>query len=254
MDNNISSKSSDGTLHCPSAEASYKKTATKVRRLFHRACADFSLLEDGDRVLVALSGGKDSLELVRLLGQQQRILKPRIQVEAAHVIMTNIPYETDRSYIKAFCEAEGVTLHLLESSFDESTDRRKTRCFLCSWNRRKALFQYATEHGFNKIALGHHNDDFIVTALMNATFEGNFSSMKPLMKMEHYPISIIRPLCLIPEELIKNIAEHDGFQRQKTLCPYEENTRRSSITDIFRQLEDMNPEARYSLWHALQKQ
>lgn len=219
--------------------------------MFHKACGDYQLLEDGDKVLIALSGGKDSLELVRLLGRQQRILKPRITVEAAHVIMDNIPYETDRTYITEFCQQHGVPLHILHSSFDESTDRRKTRCFLCSWNRRKTLFNYATQEGFSKIALGHHQDDFLVTMLMNMTFEGSFSTMRPLMQMRHYPVSVIRPLCLVHESMIKQVAEHEGFEKQKTACPYEETTRRQDMTEIFYQLEALNPEARYSMWHAM---
>ena len=89
----------------------------KIQRLFHRACAEYSLLEDGDRVLVALSGGKDSLMLLRLMGEQQRIFKPRIEVEAVHVVMDNIPYETDHTYIQRFCEEAGVRLTILHSSF-----------------------------------------------------------------------------------------------------------------------------------------
>ena len=161
----------------------------KIRRLFRKACADYRLLEDGDRVLVALSGGKDSLELVRLMAEQSRIHKPKIEVEVAHVIMDNIPYETDRTYIKEFCEQAGVKLHILHASFDESTDRRKTKCFLCSWHRRKALFSFARDNNFNKVALGHHMDDVLITMLMNLTFEGTTSSMQPMMKMRHYPIS-----------------------------------------------------------------
>lgn len=225
----------------------------KITRLFRRACADYHLLEDGDRVLVALSGGKDSLELVRLMAKQSKILKPRIQVAVAHVIMDNIPYETDRSYIEQFCKDLDVELHIIHSSFDESTDHRKTHCFLCSWNRRKALFRFAEDNGFNKIALGHHNDDFIVTALMNITFEGSFTSMQPLMKMQHYNLSVIRPLCLIHESMIRVVAERNGFHDQKIRCPYEHETKRTALTGIFEQLENMNPEARYSIWHALQK-
>lgn len=223
----------------------------KITRLFRRACADYHLLEDGDKVLVALSGGKDSLELVRLMARQARILKPRIEVAAVHVVMDNIPYETDRTYIEEFCRNEGIALHILHSSFDESTDKRKTHCFLCAWNRRKAIFRFAEDNGFNKIALGHHNDDFIVTSLMNMTFEGSFDSMKPLMKMRHYNLSVIRPMCLVHEDMIRQVAQAEGFHDQKTHCPYEHDTKRNALTDVFHQLEHLNPEARYSIWHAL---
>lgn len=225
----------------------------KILKLFRKACADYHLLNDGDRILVALSGGKDSLALVRLLAQQARIFRPQIHVEAAHVIMDNIPYETERSYIQQFCENEGVKLYILHSYFDESTDPRKTRCFLCAWNRRKTLFEFAVENSFNKIALGHHMDDFLVTALMNVTFEGSFSSMQPEMNMEHYPLSIIRPLCLVHESMIKNVAETEGFQKQKAFCPYEHETQRTNMSNVLAELERLNPEARYSLWHAITK-
>lgn len=236
------------------------KTELKIQRLFSQACADYRLLEDGDRVLVALSGGKDSLELVRLMARQMRIHKPRITVEAAHVVMDNIPYETDRTYIHEFCAELGMTLHILHSSFDDAeaasptgktAHRRKTKCFLCSWNRRKTLFSFATQNGFNKIALGHHQDDILVTLLMNMTFEGSIQTMPPMLRMEHYPLSIIRPLCLVPEHLIASVASHLGFERQKVACPYEEVSRRQDMTAIYRTLEAMNPEARYSLWRSM---
>lgn len=233
----------------PFSEA--EQTERKIRRLFNKACAEFALLEDGDKVLVALSGGKDSLELVRLFGVQQRIYKPRIEVEAVHVVMDNIPYETERSYIQQFCAEQNVRLTILHSSFDESTDRRKTKCFLCSWNRRKAIFTYAKEQGFNKVALGHHQDDIITTLLMNMTFEGSIQTMPPALRMDNYPLTLIRPLCLVPEKLISNLAGMLGFHKQKALCPYEEKTRRADMTGIMRQLEEMNPEARYSLWRAM---
>ena len=78
------------------------KVERKVLKQFNKGCVDYHLLDDGDRILIALSGGKDSLELVRLLAQRSRIFKPHIEVEAAHIIMDNIPYETDRSYLQAY--------------------------------------------------------------------------------------------------------------------------------------------------------
>lgn len=223
----------------------------KITRLFRRACAEYSLLEDGDKVLVALSGGKDSLMLTRLLARQQKIFKPRIQVAAAHVVMDNIPYESDTAYLQDFCRAEDIDLHVLHSSFDESTDKRKTHCFLCAWNRRKALFEFARDNGYNKVALGHHMDDFLVTMLMNMTFEGSFGGMTPLMPMRHYPLSVIRPMCLVHESMIESVAGE--FRKQKRSCPYEHDTQRTRMTQLLRELEEINPEARYSMWKAVSK-
>lgn len=220
---------------------------SKIKKLFNKGCTDHHLLSDGDRILIALSGGKDSLMLARLLALRSRIYSPRISVEAAHVIMDNIPYETDRSYLQAFCDELGIKLHILHSRFDESTDPRKTRCFLCAWNRRKTLFNFAVENGFNKIALGHHNDDIIVTYLMNITFEGSAHTMPPILQLEHYPLQIIRPLCLVHEDDIREMSEKLGFQKQKALCPYEEVTNRKAMADVFQHLQSLNPEARYSL-------
>ena len=219
----------------------------KIKKKFDSGCTLYHLLEDGDRILIALSGGKDSLMLARLMAQRARIYKPRIEVEAAHVIMDNIPYETDRTYLQNYCGELGIRLHILHSRFDESTDPRKTRCFLCAWNRRKALFEFAVSNGFNKIALGHHNDDIIITYLMNITFEGSAHTMPPMLQLEHYPLQIIRPMCLVHEDDIREIAEELGFQKQKTICPYEEETNRKTMSDVFRHLQKINPEARYSL-------
>lgn len=224
----------------------------QITRLFNRGCVDYGLLNDGDKILIALSGGKDSLELCRLMAQRSRIWKPRIEVEAAHVVMDNIPYETDRSYLQQYCDELGIRLHILHSRFDESTDARKTKCFLCAWNRRKTLFEYVVEHGFNKVALGHHMDDILTTFLMNMTFEGCISTMPPKLQLEHYPLTIIRPLCLVHERMIREHASELNFAKQKTPCPYEQASNRSPMQDIFNQLERLNPEARYNLWNAMQ--
>lgn len=225
----------------------------KIRREFRRACAEYDLLEDGDRILVALSGGKDSLMLLRLMAEQARIHKPRIEVAAAHVVMDNIPYATEDGYLQEYCERLGVRLHVLHAAFDESTDKRKTKCFLCAWNRRKALFRFATEQGYTKVALGHHQDDFLVTWLLNITYEGSTDGMRPKMPMQHYPIQVIRPLCLVQEQWIREVAEREGWAKMKRLCPYETATRRTDMTRILSELESLNPEARYSMWHALFK-
>ena len=222
--------------------------------------ATYHLIEDDDRILVGLSGGKDSLLLLELLAKRAKIDHPRFSVEALHVRMENIHYETDTSYLQWFCDALNVRLHVKTTSFEigpeaikNSRDarRQKQPCFLCSWNRRKQIFNLAQELGCNKIALGHHQDDLIHTALMNITFQGRFDTMPALLKMRKMPLTIIRPLCMIEEQDIKAYAELQGYQKQQKLCPYETNSHRSGIRHLYDAIEQINPEARYSIWRAL---
>lgn len=214
----------------------------------------YHLIDDGDRILVALSGGKDSLCLLDLLAQRQRIFMPRFSIEAIHIRMDNIDYETDTHYLEDFCRQRNVNLHVVNTSFDASTDKRKSPCFLCSWNRRKQMFNLAQEIGCNKIALGHHMDDLIHTALMNECFQGRFDTMPVFLQMKKMPLAIIRPLCLCHESDIKAYAEQEGYQKQRKLCPYEKDSYRTDIQQIFQQMESLNPEARYSIWNALERE
>ena len=124
----------------------------RVKKLFEQALKRYSLIVDGDRVLVGLSGGKDSMSLLELLAMRSRVFRPRFEVEAAFVGMRNIPYKNDETYLRGFAESLGVKLHMFETEFDETTDERHTHCFLCSWNRRKVLFKAAQD--FDCLNLG----------------------------------------------------------------------------------------------------
>ena len=222
--------------------------------------ATYHLIEDDDRILVGLSGGKDSLLLTELLANRAKIDHPRFSVEALHVRMENIQYETDTSYLQQFCDEQGVKLHLRTTRFEIGEEtvndardarRQKQPCFLCSWMRRKEMFNLAQELGCNKIALGHHQDDMLHTALMNLTFQGRFDTMPARLKMHKMPLTMIRPLCLIEEADIKAYAEMKGYQKQKKICPYETNSHRTDIKRLYDEIEQLNPEARYSIWRAL---
>ena len=247
-----------------------RRLEKRLNERFIKAMATYHLIEDDDHILVGLSGGKDSLLLLELLAKRSRISHPRFKVEALHVRMDNIHYETDTSYLQQFCDDLGVTLHVRTTSFEvfnEETEnneiinlqsptsklkrKQKQPCFLCSWNRRKQMFNLAQELGCNKIALGHHQDDLLHTALMNLTFQGRFDTMPALLRMRKMPLSIIRPLCMIEEKDIKTYAALQGYQKQKKLCPYETNSHRADIKEIYDAIERMNPEARYSIWNAL---
>lgn len=222
-----------------------------LKRKFSKATKEYRLLEDGDKILVALSGGKDSLTLLQLLAERSRIHKPSISIIAAHVSMVNIPYKSNAGFLQEFCDALQVPYHHIESSFDAETTPGRSPCFLCSWNRRKALFELAKREGCNKIALGHNMDDFIETLLMNITFQGAFSAMAPSMTMKKFPITIIRPLCLANESDIEEYARIKAFPPQIKNCPYENESNRKQMKDLLERLDALNPEARYNIWGAM---
>ena len=168
--------------------------------------------------------------------------------------MDNIEYETDLSYLVSFTQALGVSFHVRTTGFDPSTDTRRSPCFLCSWYRRKVLFNVAQELGCNKIALGHHQDDILQTTLMGLFYQGQFGSMPALLRMRKMPLSIIRPLCMEKEEDIVAYAQMRDYQKQIKHCPYEHSSHRSEIKKLFEQIERMNPEARSCIWRALNKE
>ncbi len=253
-------------------EIESRRLERRLKERFVKAMATYHLIEDDDRILVGLSGGKDSLLLLELLAKRAKIDYPRFRVEALHVRMENIHYESDTSYLQAFCDNLGVPLHLrttrfeVEPSVDPSVEstavpqqsplparlrRQKQPCFLCSWMRRKELFNLAQELGCNKIALGHHQDDLIHTALMNLTFQGRFDTMPASLKMRKMPLTIIRPLCMITESDIKVYAELQGYQKQVKRCPYENESQRTEIKNLYDAIELINPEARFNIWRAL---
>lgn len=230
-----------------------QKLSRRIGSRFQKALRDYNLIDEGDKILIGLSGGKDSLCLVDLLAQRMRILKPRFTIHALHIRMQNIKYESDVSYLREFCEGRGVPFLVATTGFDASTDSRKSPCFLCSWNRRKQLFTTAQALGCNKIALGHHQDDIIHTTMMNLFFQGSFSTMPVKLRMRKMPLEIIRPLCLENEADLRHFAELNGYQKQVKLCPYETDSHRADMSQLFKQIEDITPEARYSVWNALRE-
>ena len=258
----------------------------KLWKTFNKALGQYQLIDEDDKILVGLSGGKDSLFLLEMLVRRQHILKPRFTLEALHVRMTNVQYETDTTYLQSFCDHLGVPLHIITTSFSPAptaeasvsadaavpsgapvstsapvpavstagaiAGSKKPACFLCSWQRRKQLFNLAQELNCTKIAFGHHQDDIIHTALMNLTFQGHFSTMPAKLKMRKMPLTIIRPLCLCQEDDIRQYAEEHHYEKQIQLCPYEHDTNRTTAQTLFQHMQQLSKEARYSIWHALE--
>ena len=244
----------------------------RLWKTFNKALGQYQLIDEGDKILVGLSGGKDSLCLLEFLARRSKIHVPHFTVEALHVRMQNVSYETDTTYLQHFCNRLNVPLHIITASFattpdspsattpdspsattpDGSPSGKKPPCFLCSWHRRKQLFNLAQELNCTKIALGHHQDDIIHTALMNLTFQGHFSTMPAKLRMKKMPLTIIRPLCLCHEEDIAQYAKDQNYEKQIKSCPYEDTTNRTTAHQLFQQMQQMNPEARYCIWRALE--
>lgn len=223
----------------------------RVEEKVKQAIFDYGLIQTGDRVLVGLSGGKDSLALVELLGRRSRIFNPRFEVIVAHVIMRNVPYQSDLDYLRQQVEAQGLPFIVEETEFDPTTDRRKSPCFLCSWMRRKALFEIAKRERCGKLALGHHQDDILETLLMNLIHQGAFGTMPPRLQMEKFAMEIIRPLCLVTEQELHRVAAIRGYRQQLKRCPYEKASHRAEMKGLLARMEEISQDARYSLWSSM---
>lgn len=224
---------------------------TQIQRLAGKAMKTYTMLSDGDRVMIGLSGGKDSLALVEVLAARQRIFKPRIEVVACHVSVDNVPYQSDTEYLKSFCNERGVEFVHAHTSFEPDTKDGRGPCFLCSWMRRKTLFKTAEEHHCNKIALGHHKDDIVETLLMNQIFQGAYATMPPVMTMDNFAMTIIRPLALCREAELQQLASEHNYRKQTKNCPYEKESNRTSIRHIIEQIEQLNPDAVSSIFNAM---
>ena len=233
-----------------------EKQRERLTRRFHKACADYGLLEDGDHVLIGLSGSKDSLALTELLGRRAQIYNPRFRVTALHVRVKERDYQTDLSYLEQFCAEANVPLIVRDSEIGEAPANAKANanadpCFLCAWYRRKTLFNVAQELGCNKIAFGHHRDDVIETLLMNLIYQGTFATMPPILQMDKMPLQIIRPLCLISEAELIAYAEERGYQKQTQLCPFEHVSSREKVKKLLADINALNPEAMDSMYAAM---
>lgn len=225
----------------------------RLHKQMRDAIKEFQLIEQGDRILLGLSGGKDSLTLLDLLGKNRIHSNRSYDIEAIHVKVRSVDYQSDMSYLKQRAEHWNIPFHLVEIDVEPDRNEKRTPCFLCSWNRRKTLFETAQRLNCNKIALGHHQDDILRTALMNLTFNGDFSTMPARITMNKFPLTIIRPLAKIQEEDIRQWAALQQYQPLRKVCPYDSLSNRTHIGKVTEALEEVNPNYRTHLWHALQK-
>jgi tRNA 2-thiocytidine biosynthesis protein TtcA len=226
-----------------------------IRRLTGKAIGDFGLVGDGDRVLVALSGGKDSWTLLHILEQLRR-RAPVTFTLAALTVHPGFPgFRTEG--IEAWCRERGFEHHVVHAPIHdlmlEKLGPDETACSLCSRIRRGVLYTQAAERGCTRIALGHHRDDFIETLLLNQFYNGTIKAMAPLLAADDGRNVVIRPLVYVPEEEIIAFAAEQGFPLACCACPAcgDPDQKRVKIKQLLARLEEEHPGIKASLLAAL---
>ena len=225
----------------------------KVLGCIRRADDDFDMFEPGDRVAVGVSGGKDSLLLLKALSLYRLFSHKDFQLEGLMLTMGLEPFDT--TGVEKMCEEIGVPLTIKKTDigkivFEERQE--KNPCALCAKMRRGALNELAAEHGCNKLALGHHRDDAIETLLMSLFFEGRLHTFHPVTCLSRSGITVIRPMIYVPEKDIIHEARVQRLPIVKSPCPANGHTARQDRKDLLTELTKRYPFGRERLLSALQ--
>ncbi len=227
----------------------------RIRRHAGRAIGDFTLIQNNDRILAALSGGKDSWTLLHILNSLRR----RAPVNFSLVAVTVHPgfpgFQTDR--IEAYLREQGYEHRIVHAPIHEMMLEKLTPadspCSLCSRIRRGVLYTQALELGCTKVALGHHREDFIETLLLNQFYNGKIKAMAPLLRADDGRNVVIRPLVYVPEDDIVRYASAAGFPVACCACPScgDPDMKRARVKKMLEELEKERPGIKASLLAAL---
>jgi tRNA 2-thiocytidine biosynthesis protein TtcA len=216
-----------------------------------RAIMDYKMISDGDKIAVAVSGGKDSLTLLKILIDRLKFVPITYEVIAVHIDL-GFPRSCAKQLEKYFKKIK-VRYHIEKVSELRKTSKERINCFWCSWNRRKALFGVSDRLGCSKVALGHHKDDIAETILMNIFFHAEFSAMSPNQELFHGRIRIIRPMAYVEESLIRRFVKSAGFKTFDCKCPQSSLSNRATVGGIISKLEKICPEIRTNICKSAQR-
>ena len=226
------------------ARAEISRLGKRLRHQVGRAIADYGMIENGDRVMVCLSGGKDSYTLLDVLLQLQKKAPVEFSITAVNLDQKQpgFPEHVLPDYLRSL----GVDFHVIEQDTYSVVSRvvpeGKTMCSLCSRLRRGALYTYAAEHGFTKIALGHHREDMVATFFLNLFFHAKLSGMPPKLRSDDGRHVVIRPLAQVREEDIVEYARLKEFPIIPcNLCGSQENLQRKQVQRMMAQWERETP-------------
>jgi len=221
-----------------------------IRKKVGKAINRYGLISGGDRVAVAISGGKDSFVLLETLCERRRSIPIDYEICAVHIKVDTVPYEIDSEYFTDLCCSLNVPFHCLNVSVDLENSRLSP-CFLCARRRRRELFTFAAEQRCNRIAFGHHMDDVIETLFLNMAFQGAISTMPPKLSMFDGEFDIIRPLVLLNTYEVGRYSRERGFPGQKKECPYGNDSKRAEIRNMLHQMFRLNKKARHNIFHSM---
>jgi len=223
-----------------------------VNRRIGKAMHDYSMLAEGDRVLIAVSGGVDSLVLSWILDYWQH--KAPIQYSLLAVYIDNgFEISTSDTIAK---QLEKINVPYLVKNTDfwkraAAAEDEKSVCYHCARLRRNLLFSIAEQGGFNKIAFGHHKDDILETFFINLLYAGNLSTMVPRQELFEGRLNIIRPMAYLEKKEVKDIAEKAGIMPVKNPCPKDGDSKRQEARKILASLCDLDPKIKSNIFAAL---
>jgi len=233
----------------------FNKLQKRLRRNVGSAIEDFNMIEDGDKVMVCLSGGADSYTLLDILLNLQQGAPVKFELVALNLDQKQPDYP--EHVLPEYLTNLGVPFHVLQqdtySVVKEVVPEGKTMCGLCSRLRRGALYSFAKKNGFTRIALGHHRDDIIETLFLNLFYSGKLKGMPPKLLSDDGENVVIRPLAYCKEEDIKEYAEYKGFPIIPcNLCGSQDNLQRQAIKGMLREWDRKFPGRMETIFASMQ--
>lgn len=227
--------------------------AKEMKRLLGKAISNYQMISDGDRILVAVSGGQDSISLLWLLRDCLKRIPIDYKLIAVHVDL-GFRQGTGRR-METFLNENGFDYCIIKSRFGpraHGKENRENPCFLCSRLKRKGIFEKAAELGCNKIAFGHHKDDFIETLFLNLFYAGSIDTIRPVQELFNGKLFIIRPLYLLSENIIKRYADEMRFPEIDSGCPTARSSKRAQIRSMLSNLYQTNKKIKGNIFNALE--
>ena len=222
----------------------------KLNSLIDKAVFDYNLIQDGDRILIGASGGKDSTALIQYFVNRSKRPDCNFEYKALNILPDFAPEFPLK--IKELFTQWNVPFESIKIDVTGRVKKgQKMSCYWCSTQRRTELLNYAIKNGYNKIALGHHMDDILETFLMNMLNKGELSTMIPSLKYDNYPVTIIRPLCYIAQKRIIEHAQAQGYMGFVCTCNYQENSERKLAAKKLYELTGGDLQTKERLFSAL---